>query len=183
MRRLALVAIVFFLVPVGAQAQVYQSRFSIGINCGNGGGGCGASPCLGPWYLYWPLEAHFQTPAPPAYPYWGAASAAMYAGGPGGGGGGYGPGGFGPGGYGPQGPGGPGGYGPGGYGPQGPGAGGPGPTGPGPMQPGPMQQGPKLPLPSGPNTLAPPGPGNFNGGPQMIPVGYQQAVPYYWYGR
>ena len=25
---------------------------------------------LGPWYLYWPLEAHFQTPAPTGYPYW-----------------------------------------------------------------------------------------------------------------
>ena len=25
---------------------------------------------LGPWYLYWPMEAHFQTPAPTGYPYW-----------------------------------------------------------------------------------------------------------------
>jgi hypothetical protein len=25
---------------------------------------------LGPWYLYWPLEAHFQAPAPTGYPYW-----------------------------------------------------------------------------------------------------------------
>lgn len=25
---------------------------------------------LGPWYQYWPLEAHFQTPAPTGYPYW-----------------------------------------------------------------------------------------------------------------
>lgn len=24
----------------------------------------------GPWYSYWPLEAHFQTPAPTGYPYW-----------------------------------------------------------------------------------------------------------------
>ena len=24
-------------------------------------------PQLGPWYLYWPLEAHFQTQAPAAY--------------------------------------------------------------------------------------------------------------------
>lgn len=24
----------------------------------------------GPWYLYWPLEAHFITPAHPQYPYW-----------------------------------------------------------------------------------------------------------------
>src|SRR5262245_28477145 len=25
---------------------------------------------LGPWYLYWPLEAHFQPVAPIAYPYY-----------------------------------------------------------------------------------------------------------------
>ena len=25
---------------------------------------------LGPWYQYWPLEAHFQVPAPCSYPYW-----------------------------------------------------------------------------------------------------------------
>jgi hypothetical protein len=25
---------------------------------------------LGPWYLYWPMEAHFVTPAPIGYPYW-----------------------------------------------------------------------------------------------------------------
>ena len=30
---------------------------------------------LGPWYLYWPLEAHFQPPAPMAYPYWPLAGA------------------------------------------------------------------------------------------------------------
>jgi hypothetical protein len=24
----------------------------------------------GPWYLYWPMEAHFQVPAPTGYPYW-----------------------------------------------------------------------------------------------------------------
>lgn len=27
---------------------------------------------LGPWYQYWPYEAHFQQPALPQYPYWGA---------------------------------------------------------------------------------------------------------------
>jgi hypothetical protein len=30
---------------------------------------CGGAQ-LGPWYQYWPLRAHFQTPAPVAYPYW-----------------------------------------------------------------------------------------------------------------
>ena len=39
-------------------------------NCGGCGscGGCGGAN--GPWYTYWPLEAHFQTPAPTGYPYW-----------------------------------------------------------------------------------------------------------------
>jgi hypothetical protein len=38
-----------------------------------GGGGGGVQPYqLGPWYQYWPYEAHFQTPAMPMYPYWGA---------------------------------------------------------------------------------------------------------------
>jgi hypothetical protein len=29
-----------------------------------------ALPQAGPWYLYWPLEAHFVAPAPTGYPYW-----------------------------------------------------------------------------------------------------------------
>jgi hypothetical protein len=33
--------------------------------CGPGGGGS-----LGPWYNYWPLDAHFQGPALPQYPSW-----------------------------------------------------------------------------------------------------------------
>jgi hypothetical protein len=37
------------------------------------GAGCG--PQLGPWYNFWPMEAHFQTPAIPYYPYWPAAQA------------------------------------------------------------------------------------------------------------
>jgi hypothetical protein len=33
--------------------------------------GQGGQPgVLGPWYLYWPLEAHFITPAHPQFPYW-----------------------------------------------------------------------------------------------------------------
>ncbi len=34
------------------------------------GGPGQASPQAGPWYLYWPLEAHFVAPAPTGYPYW-----------------------------------------------------------------------------------------------------------------
>src|SRR5262245_58872104 len=38
--------------------------------CGGGGGGGGGGAQVGPWYLYWPLEAHFQVPAPvDHYPY------------------------------------------------------------------------------------------------------------------
>jgi hypothetical protein len=38
---------------------------------GTGAGGIGAAGCVaGPWYSYWPLEAHFQVPAPTGYPYW-----------------------------------------------------------------------------------------------------------------
>ena len=36
--------------------------------CGPGGYG-GGMPQAGPWYLYWPMEAHFQTPAPGVNPY------------------------------------------------------------------------------------------------------------------
>jgi hypothetical protein len=46
--------------------------FAPGCGYGGGGGG-GVQPYqLGPWYQYWPYEAHFQTPAMPMYPYWGA---------------------------------------------------------------------------------------------------------------
>jgi|GEM_PF-2466090 hypothetical protein len=34
-----------------------------------------AAPQAGPWYLYWPLEAHFVAPAPTGYPYWPPAQA------------------------------------------------------------------------------------------------------------
>jgi hypothetical protein len=37
----------------------------------SGGAGAGSHYYqLGPWYHYWPLEAHFVTPAPTGYPYW-----------------------------------------------------------------------------------------------------------------
>ena len=37
----------------------------------NGAGNCQPYQ-LGPWYQYFPYEAHFQQPALPQYPYWGA---------------------------------------------------------------------------------------------------------------
>jgi hypothetical protein len=38
----------------------------VGANAGGGGGGTSA----GPWYLYFPYEAHFQLPAPVGFPFW-----------------------------------------------------------------------------------------------------------------
>lgn len=35
--------------------------------CPSGGYGGGG---VAPWYLYWPMDAHFQVPAPTNYPYW-----------------------------------------------------------------------------------------------------------------
>ena len=111
---------------------------------------------LGPWYQYWPLEAHFQVPAPCSYPYWpppmtlpgavpplGAA-----AGGPA----------------------------PAPVPPPTQVAPPPVPVAPppAPVPPGPAQ----LPPPE-PRIL---GPANFHA-PAYQPVGYYQQVPSYWYGR
>ena len=54
---LTLLALALAVLP--AQAQIIK------ITTGNNN-----KPALGPWYLYWPMEAHFQTPASPQYPYW-----------------------------------------------------------------------------------------------------------------
>jgi len=60
------------LLAVPAKADWCPWRIDVGGNLYirvNGPGGPGLGQ-LGPWYQYWPLEAHFQTPAPVAYPYW-----------------------------------------------------------------------------------------------------------------
>jgi hypothetical protein len=45
---------------------------------GCGSGGCGYGDFGGaPWYSYWPLEAHFQVPAPTNYPFWPSPMAPM----------------------------------------------------------------------------------------------------------
>jgi len=42
-----------------------------GVRAGGGGGQQGGQPgVLGPWYLYYPYEAHFITPAHPQFPFW-----------------------------------------------------------------------------------------------------------------
>lgn len=52
-----------------AQAEGWPFNFSMGGNF-YFGGSHGRGPQAGPWYLYWPLEAHFVAPAPTGYPYW-----------------------------------------------------------------------------------------------------------------
>jgi hypothetical protein len=44
--------------------------FNLNLNLGCKWGGCWKCGVLAPWYNYWPLEAHFQTPAHPQYPFW-----------------------------------------------------------------------------------------------------------------
>src|SRR5438045_2317104 len=34
-------------------------------------------PQLGPWYLYWPIDAQYQSLAPPSFPAWPTAPAAL----------------------------------------------------------------------------------------------------------
>ncbi len=88
MKKLVLAALAALpLMAVSARAQCFGAgggSFRVGVNlgvnwsygcgpgaCCPGGGGCpGAVGQLGPWYQYWPMEAHFQTPAPTGYPYW-----------------------------------------------------------------------------------------------------------------
>jgi hypothetical protein len=77
---------VFLLACAAAPARANGPvGFNIGLNfgmtfsacgpCGGGGPcGCGAGYYpggqLAPWYLYWPMDAHFQVPAPMTYPFW-----------------------------------------------------------------------------------------------------------------
>jgi hypothetical protein len=74
MKRFLVLAIgVLALSSSLAQAGTANFGFSarvtpIGWGCGHL---CGGPFDVGPWYSYWPLEAHFQTPAMPQYPFWG----------------------------------------------------------------------------------------------------------------
>ncbi len=45
-------------------------RVNVGVSFSVTPCNSGAVSQLGPWYQYWPMEAHFQTPAPTGYPYW-----------------------------------------------------------------------------------------------------------------
>jgi hypothetical protein len=44
-----------------------------------GSSSCPSCADYGPWYLYWPYEAHLQTQAPMPFPYWPSAQTAPSA--------------------------------------------------------------------------------------------------------
>jgi hypothetical protein len=48
----------------------FNFKFGVGAHLSICPNHCGCPQQCGPWYLYWPLEAHFQVPAMPQYPYW-----------------------------------------------------------------------------------------------------------------
>jgi hypothetical protein len=80
MKKTFLAALLALPLPaVAAHAQCcggpHSGTFGMRFNFFWGPPGCGApggnAPAqAGPWYLYWPMEAHFQTPAPTGYPFW-----------------------------------------------------------------------------------------------------------------
>ena len=67
-RLLTLAALVLALHTGTAIAQFIKISGAPGSGKGSGN----QPPPLGPWYNYWPLEAHFQVPAMPEYPYYSA---------------------------------------------------------------------------------------------------------------
>jgi hypothetical protein len=70
MKRMFGVALLALPLVVGS---VHASGWPFNIQAGGSWymrGGNGLMPQAGPWYLYWPLEAHFVAPAPTGYPYW-----------------------------------------------------------------------------------------------------------------
>lgn len=78
----ALLALPLLAVPARAE-DVFAPGPPFRVECGanayfrvlnrQNGWGCQ----LGPWYSYWPMEAHFQTPALPQYPFWPAPQAVV----------------------------------------------------------------------------------------------------------
>ncbi len=72
----ALAAVPLFAVSVRAEGcggcffQPFRVNVGLNFSVSPYYPGGGAVSQLGPWYQYWPMEAHFQTPAPTGYPYW-----------------------------------------------------------------------------------------------------------------
>jgi hypothetical protein len=70
-----LLGLAFFVVPHRAHADGCGGccgpwQINTGINFCFRVSPAGPAAQAGPWYLYWPLEAHFGPPAPTGYPYW-----------------------------------------------------------------------------------------------------------------
>src|SRR5262245_39241751 len=68
-----LFALALLAVPARAHAWttcIYPWKVDVGANVHLRVNQLGGGSLAGPWYLYWPLDAHFQTPAPTGYPFW-----------------------------------------------------------------------------------------------------------------
>jgi hypothetical protein len=67
MKKLVLACLPAVVLAVPSQALAWGQG-----NCGFSFGFQWACPLpqAGPWYSYWPYEAHFINPAPTGYPYW-----------------------------------------------------------------------------------------------------------------
>jgi hypothetical protein len=77
MKRMFGVALLALPLVVGSvQAEGWPFTFQATGSFHIQGASGPAWPQAGPWYLYWPLEAHFVAPAPTGYPYWPSPQAA-----------------------------------------------------------------------------------------------------------
>ena len=74
MKKLFLAALLALpLLAAPARANWFPFRIEVGGNVSVrvSGSQCQTSGCqLGPWYQYFPYEAHFQSAAPIGFPYW-----------------------------------------------------------------------------------------------------------------
>src|SRR5262249_39693265 len=82
--RAGLLVVALLAVPSLAHAWTCppgQINFGINAHCNPFVGDASMTIPLGPWYTYWPYNAHFQTPAPVGgWPYWPTSVAAVPSG-------------------------------------------------------------------------------------------------------
>jgi hypothetical protein len=89
MRKLLLACVPAIVLAVPSQASAWCFNWNTGPKSFGYSFYCHCPfPQAGPWYQYWPYEAHFINPAPTGYPYWpspqvlpGAVQAAPFSGG------------------------------------------------------------------------------------------------------
>jgi hypothetical protein len=72
MRRLLLTALIglLLLASEASASGGVPGNIGFGVQFNFKWGHNSPSGVLGPWYQYWPYEAHFITPAHPHYPFW-----------------------------------------------------------------------------------------------------------------